>query len=425
MFRIKNLVILLSLFTFTACSGGGGGGGGDNRTDLEKGKAAVTVVRAWSTQVQDFSTQAEDNEIKRDQEVVAKNVDVAAGSVLQSLGFSLSAVVRAYNLNQGAAGEYGLIDYMDPEDLLQLVCYSPGNDTSDVTGAIVITESTASITGATICGDTVNVEYAIPQFTSGTTFEAAIRSASASNNLAFATINEGTGKVVYDTEVSLFDDPSTYPTPLSVDFTLEATFGQQKTELENAAQFTGRVEASLVRAPLQGQEEMNPKHLVLGGTFSDEAGTTLVASVEINLTNADTFYNDGVTDETVSNYADFDFKLSFSAELEGLPQASFVLEGDRTGLETGAGKISVSYDNVSFVLEGENFADQSYQISMTLTVVDDIGTTKLVIARDENSETSRGVITVNDTKVATIDQQLGDGGLIVNYTDDTFESLAF
>lgn len=290
-FNKKLISIFYSLVVFTAVGCGGDGGGGSTG-DIALAKDAVTELRTWATKIRELQTTGSNKQLELSQSMATTGTQVAYDTVAESLSYSVEAVLRAYKRNLGADGTYPLIDYVSasyfyPEyDVNLNLIYPP-----DPTGNIVIdnTAGTASITGGTLYNDTVNIVMTLPEATVSQNFIVDVTSASITNAKAFAQIDVGTVTMNYPVSVDLFDPTTSNDVlPESASMSLQVTVGQLESEFDNAVKFVGKLEASVVLQSDLGLD-LNPEHVLLSGTYSNELGEYLSGSFEAFMRNAATF----------------------------------------------------------------------------------------------------------------------------------------
>ncbi len=169
----------------------------------------------------------------------------------------------------------------------------------------------------------------------------------------------------------------------------------------------------------------------LAGTFSDNTGTSVEASLVLAADNADGFVlesNDvfGVdgqglffdssteTEETAENFVQADATLTFAAALPGIDQSAAVTFAvERSGVDDAEGTVQITFDGKSVTVSGDSVTEV-----LTLTNQDGVQ-----ISVDENEAGDIvGAITVAETEVGTIEEN-EDGVVIVRYSDGSFEAL--
>ncbi|MGD8939009.1 MAG: hypothetical protein PVJ72_06495 [Gammaproteobacteria bacterium] len=128
------------------------------------------------------------------------------------------------------------------------------------------------------------------------------------------------------------------------------------------------------------------------------------------------FYWTNIPEENASNYRQItNVSVSFNAQLDGLPLATFTLTGGLTAFETGSLDMTIAYGNRSIHAVGD-FAGDSATGLITITNQDGV-----VITIDLNGQGQPGSIKYDQTEYATIEQV--NGVDIIWYNDGYFESF--
>lgn len=275
--KLVGTVCTLLIVATTGC------GGGNGNADLGSAKAAVTELRNWATKLREFKTAGANSQTQMAQNLATTGTQVAYDTVSESLSLAVDAVVSAYKTNVAADGTYALADYIGPSYYYGLV--TPPNPTGNI--VIDNTAGAATITNGTLYGDTINIEVSLPSATVAKSFNINIISASVTNAKAFAQIDQGTMSLNYENEVDILD-PTTDPVPNSASMVLHITTGQKETEFDNAVKFTGKFEGSVLIQP-ELRREVNPEHVLMSGTYSNELGESFSGSFEAFMRNAATF----------------------------------------------------------------------------------------------------------------------------------------
>ena len=107
--------------------------------------------------------------------------------------------------------------------------------------------------------------------------------------------------------------------------------------------------------------------------------------------------------------------MQFTAQFDGLPEASVSITGNATGFEKGNMTVAISFGNRSLNFSANNEAATGAQGTMTITNQDGVS---MVVNGSEAAETLS--VTINDVAVATI-SELANGSVRVDYIDGTFE----
>ncbi len=161
-----------------------------------------------------------------------------------------------------------------------------------------------------------------------------------------------------------------------------------------------------------------PSNFIFDGVIKNTSGTnSFGATVTANITNAEDFAPvDDVYIESADNWLDADIGLLFTVSLDGVPQATVNITGNRTGYRTGEVDIAFNWDNRSLVVSASgDTSTNTFDGDITVSNQDGI---KLVILPDQESKV--GLITYNGNTYGSIYKT--DSDLIkVSYIDGTFE----
>jgi hypothetical protein len=114
-------------------------------------------------------------------------------------------------------------------------------------------------------------------------------------------------------------------------------------------------------------------------------------------------------------WLDADVGLTFTLQLDGLPEASVTISADRTAYESGTGSITIAYGTRQIVISG-SVTDGVTTNSITITNQDNVTVT--ITNFDNDMEPAN--ITYNGNTYATI-KELSNGVLKIEYIDGTFE----
>jgi hypothetical protein len=143
-----------------------------------------------------------------------------------------------------------------------------------------------------------------------------------------------------------------------------------------------------------------------------------------NLANADfsvSGSSDGVliepefTTETADNWIDAEVGLTFTAQLNGLPEARFNFVVDRSGYAAASSMLSISYGNRKIVFAA-NLSDDQAASTASITNQDGV----VLNITNLQSAPFEGVVSYNGIQYATI-TTTSSGYLRTTYTDGSFE----
>jgi len=339
-----------------------------------------------------------------------------------------------------------LADYMDEDE--------PWMSAS---GTVTITGSDVSVMG-TITDDgtdsgtpgtsTVEMDYSFPAL-SGSSFSVSMDGSVSNGDMATLTIHDTSsasvtlaGSLVLPNQ--LLEDTD-IPAINSASFALAVTLAQgtvadDGSTVTNPVSFHGDISLAGVKSSGSNLDDMtaNPSNLSMAGTFSSQSGKSFAAEFNATMANASTFVpvdTDG--DETTSNWRRLSGNLTFAAShlvwidpndaniVETLPDATIEIEATRTGYEAAEGSVTISYDDISILLSASgNGATDEFSGSMVVTDTSDAQSpVQLTITPNPESDKLQGSVSVGSRVVGSINEDLTDGLLIINYVDGTFESV--
>ncbi|MGD8573134.1 MAG: hypothetical protein PVH98_11800 [Gammaproteobacteria bacterium] len=123
-----------------------------------------------------------------------------------------------------------------------------------------------------------------------------------------------------------------------------------------------------------------------------------------------------VPEENETNFRELtDILISFTAQLEGLPEAMFIMTGNRTGYRSGDALLTIAYGGRRIELEGD-FTNGDATGTIDITNQDGV-----VITYSKNNTTTPGHITYNGEQYAEIEEV--NGITLIRYNDGFFDSL--
>lgn len=160
-----------------------------------------------------------------------------------------------------------------------------------------------------------------------------------------------------------------------------------------------------------------PSTLTLEGVITNTSGDSLDGTIALNISNAETFspVSDDII-EDVDNWLAADMGVSFSLQLNELPEALISLTGNRTGFETGDLDLRLAFDNRSIVVSAVGDAS-SDTITGDITITNQDG---VVLTLVPDSELKTGTISHNGKVYGSL-YETTNGLLKIDYIDDTFE----
>ncbi len=396
-------------------------------TALAKVKAFVNDVRTWGTVIEEetrvkgdaFEMQVDLASTAADSSV-SLMVDPAFVSTIEAIFMRLTTT----DATDLAGGDY--------------VVGAPG-DPQFESGSIVYSGGVVTIINGVIDGVTVNLNVQLPndQSTEDSSLTVVISSATFINASTDLTIENGIVVaalatpyfVDYETiGMGAADMPDISDGSVSLNVVLVQKQDNFGVPLPSSVIFEGALSATLVN-PIKDASTglitwFTPSVLILTGSVSDTVGNSFTASFTANISNADTFTpvgglntSDGFVLENIDNWLMGTIGLNFVLQLDGLPEASVNISGNRADFETGTATITIIYDARQIVIAGA-FTDNSSTGSMTITNQD--GVTMSIVGGD--FDISTGDIEYNGQIYGSI-TELESGLTKITYIDGTFETL--
>ena len=295
-----------------------------------------------------------------------------------------------------------------------------------------------------------------PDGTSATSHRWQIVSAQVNSDYADVTINDSWVTLNFDQPYTLSASPMDLPTlaldassyELDLDLSLTQKWDYDASYQASVADpyltwvdvyyqdpitFEGRLKATLY--PIIATDAttleryirwVTPSRLELTGVSSDTSGRRVEASLAANVANAETFTPVSDTQvEDADNWIEVDLSpddldltlgISFSLQLEDLPEATIRVTGDRTGLAAGDVELTIDYDNQQLRINASGDANtDSITSEVTLTNQDGAILTFL-----PDSSPLSGTISYNGIVYGTV-SETASGYLKIEYIDGTFE----
>ncbi|NOX91290.1 MAG: hypothetical protein GXP18_02225 [Gammaproteobacteria bacterium] len=397
-------------------------------TALARVKAFVNDVRTWGTVIEE-ETRVKGDAFSTQVDLASTAADASMSLVVgPALGSTIDAVFM--RLTDTMATELGGGDY---------VVGIPGNPQFE-SGTITYSGGVVTITDGVIDGVTVNLSLQLPddKSTATSSLTGVINSATFMSASTDLIIDSGTIVATLVTPYSIdyaaldmgtADEPDISGGSVSLDVTLTQKQDDSGAELASPVTFAGTLLTTLIN-PVKDDTTgeitwLTPSTLTLTGNISDTIGNSLDASFTANISNADTFEPAGslvsdssfVLPEDVDNWLAGTVGLDFVLQLDGLPEASVNISGDRTAFETGAATITITYGVRQLIIVGA-FTDNSSTGSMT--IINQDGVAMSIVGGDFDAST--GDIEYNGQIYGSIDK-LTNGLTKITYIDGTFESF--
>ncbi|MCF6337771.1 MAG: hypothetical protein L3J84_07430 [Gammaproteobacteria bacterium] len=396
-------------------------------TALEKVKAFVGDVRTWGTVIEEetrvkgdaFSTQVELAATAAD-----SSVSVMAGPAIRS---AIVAVFR--RLTHTTATELSDDAYKT----------SASDNPQFESGSITHSGGVVTITDGVIDGVTINLSVQLPdnESTASSNLTATINSATLRSASTDITINNGTIDAAllspYFVDYAAIDmGTAAQPDISGGSINLNAELTQKQDDLGVAlaspVTFAGTLLTTLVNAvknETTGELSwLTPATLSMTGNISDTNGNSFDASLTANISNADSFIpvtmpgtDADIVVEDTDNWLAATIGLNFVLQLDGLPEASVNISGDRTAFDTGTATVTIIYGVRKIVIAGA-FSDEISTGSVTITNQD--GVSMSIAGADFDALT--GDIEYNGQVYGSI-AELDNGLTKISYIDGTFETF--
>lgn len=277
-------------------------------TDVDTAKAIVEEMRTWATSLKN---------LEADGELFGTEVDMAmqsGGDALEkpliALGYSVEAMAEAY-FRFKDAGETsfalsdllavtGDSDYFQPsyDEFGNLI---PARTADTLSGTVIVSGATVSLTGATVDGSSVTLSLDMPASLSASSFTAGFTPLTAgytiSSTGADLHITSGAVSVSLDQTVDFMSDvqPAVEPNPTFASASLKGSLTQKNTVATNPVKFEGSIDATINFTQDDLGTSVNPNHIVMDGSFSnmETDGTTVrnvvTAKLDAYMRNSTTF----------------------------------------------------------------------------------------------------------------------------------------
>jgi hypothetical protein len=173
-----------------------------------------------------------------------------------------------------------------------------------------------------------------------------------------------------------------------------------------------------VRDTLGNVVQYNPQTFTLTGELSN-AMNSFEVHIAGTMPNADTFMpiqTPNVPEENGTNFREIsDIIISFTANLDGLPPASFSITGNRTDYDGGNGTMTIAYGGRSIEATA-NFVNGDATGSISITNQDGV-----VATIERNNTSNNGEIIYDGQVYATIETV--NGIAMIRYIDGYFEVM--
>lgn len=390
-------------------------------TNLAKVKAFVTDVRTWGTVIEE--------EIRINRDTFSQQLDLASTANDFSMEFflrpALMASIEALVMHfSGANPSNNLNDYE----------IGVSEDPQFTSGSITKTGGSVTITDGVILGVMVNITVQMPEdnstvtnFEMGITTPASFESAAADIviNKGAVTVNLASPYFVdWDAiAVGAAVEPDFADSTIDVDLDVAMTQKQDSTgaALAETVVFAGSLISKLMN-PVEnavngGIRWMTPRTLTLTGNISSSGGHSFDADFTANIANADTFTPAPGPLEDETNWLDASLGLTFSLQMDGLPDASVNISGDRTAFDAGTATITINYGPRQIVIYG-GFSSNTRTGSITITNQDGVS----MSIEDIDMALGSAVLMYNGQSYGTL-SEMPNGLIKITYSDGTFETL--
>ncbi len=380
--------------------------------DMQKVKNFVQDVRTWGNVIES-DVQSKADAFDTQLTMASEALDDSAGSLIEVLAVAVVAANKAYedNFSSNALSAYS----SDFEGLtIHSGTIAETNGTINVTGSVTPEGATEAVA--------VDVDVTIPDKT-GTIFNAKITANDISNTSSTLAGSFGDITLTFANSINIetdFENNETAPEPDSIKIKLKAILAQKvTTTITDPVTFSGEIEANIVAVKDRTDEIItyNPSSIVLQGNFANTTGDSFDAILSGAISNADVFDNT-VYDESVTNFAKFNLTLGFTGQLDGLPEASYLLTGNRTAFRKADVSLAIAYGtrriDISAAAIGENRGTAEFKITNQQGV-------ELIASSALSDEQMSAVLTLDGIVYGTV-RYVHDAP-VITYSDGTFETL--
>ncbi|HEB63434.1 MAG TPA: hypothetical protein ENJ07_03030 [Gammaproteobacteria bacterium] len=382
--------------------------------DMQKVKNFVQDVRTWGNVIES-DVQSKADAFDTQLTMASEALDDSAGSLIEAFAVAVVAANRAYedNFSSNALSAYS-------SDFEGLTIHS---------GTIAETNGTINVTGSVTPGGAteavaVDVDVTIPDKT-GTIFNAKITVNDISNTSSTLAGSLGDVTLTFASSVNTETDfegenYDNNPKPDSLDIKLKAVLAQKTTaSITDPVTFSGEIEIDIVAVKDRNNKIIthNPASIMLKGNFANTTGDSFDAVLSGAISNADVFDNTAY-DESVTNFAKFNLSLGFTGQLDGLPEASYLLTGNRTAFKKANVSLAIAYGtrriDISAAAIGENRGTAEFKITNQQGVA-------LIASSALSDEQMSAVLTLDGIVYGTV-RYVHDAP-VITYSDGTFETL--
>ena len=421
-------------------------------TNLAKVKVLMADIRTWGSVI-DSQVALPGNAFRQQIELSFKAAEVINELYIAELLYLTAKAIKHYHTTDNKLPSYrdfGVTSARWPYGFSRGTITNPSAGVYTLTGAAV----EPVISGNDYLTLDITVQSPIDDEV-GNRFTYGITSATISGPYADATINKGyiTLNLSEDYTTNLQADPATIEAALiditdsiEVDFDLSLT---QKWDLYNSAITTigGSAEeptqlfyddpitfAGTFAATLYPVVENNPAEITwlapgtvaISGRISNTSGDSVAASLAANIGNAELFIPVSATQlEGPDNWLQVDASpdannpnlgLTFSVQLEELPEATVNITAERSGFESGNVVLTIAFDDrhLKITSSGDAAADN---VTSEVVITNQDGA-KLTLTTDATQ--TFGTFTYNGNEYGTI-EETASGYLKITYIDNTFE----
>lgn len=164
-----------------------------------------------------------------------------------------------------------------------------------------------------------------------------------------------------------------------------------------------------------------PSTIRISGSISNTKGDSVEGNFALNIKNASTlkpFTEE--QGETADNWADIDLGVSFIGKLDGLPEASITLSGDRTDFREIDVDMTIAYGTRKLMFSATGRGDgESGELVDGIKITNQDGAVMTFIP---NEATESGTLSLDGKTYGTI-VETSSGLIKLEYIDNTFELL--
>ncbi len=384
--------------------------------DLKKVKDFVADVRTWGNIIES-EAQSKADVFGTQLTMASEALNDSSESLIEALAVALVATEEAYNDDFSQTSLSAYIAYYDGFNGLTIHSgtITENNGAIKVTGSVTPEGATEAVT--------IDVDIVIPN-ENGTTFNAKVTVNDVSNTTStlagsFGDITLKFGESVnLNTNFEAGNDNRSEPDSLNLQ--LKAVLAQKETStITDPVTFSGDIEVDIVAVKNSVNEIIthNPTSIVLKGNFSNTTGDSFDAILSGAMSNASVFDNT-LDDESSTNFAKFNLSLGFTGQLDGLPEASYLLTGNRTAFKKADVSLAIAYGTRRIDISAKVLDEEKGTAEFKITNQQGV---ELIASGNFSDEQMSAILTLDGVVYGSI-RYVHDAP-VVAYSDGSIETL--